>query len=207
MAATMDDQLIGVSATRAASIAGIRPERLRRWEHYGLVSPSVADRVGGKSIRLYGFQQLVELLVVRELERITNNVRKLRRVVEDLRQEYSSPWSELRWAYDAGELYWQHPDGSWAGDRDPGQTVLYGVVDLKIIEARVRSSVRRDESTIGRTETRRGVLGSKQVIAGTRTPVAAVREYIDAGFGDEEILEAYPHLSSEDIDLVRSSCQ
>jgi uncharacterized protein (DUF433 family) len=205
VSATLDDHLIGVSATRAASIAGIAPARLRRWEHYGLVAPSVREKVGSRSIRLYGFRELVDLLVVRELVRITNSVSRLRNVVDDLRQEYGHPWSELRWAYDAGELYWQHPDGSWAGDRDPGQTVLHGVIDLKLIEARVRASVDRDSSTIGRIEARRGVLGSKQVIAGTRTPVAAVREYIDAGYDDAAILEAYPHLSLDDVLVVRAS--
>jgi uncharacterized protein (DUF433 family) len=201
----LDDQLVGVSARRAASIAEITVARLRRWEDYELVGPSTSREIGGKTVRLYGFQQLVELLVVRELERITNDVRKLRRVMNDLRHEYASPWTELRWAYDGGELFWQHPDGSWAGDRDPGQTVLHGVIELTLIEARVRQSVRRHASTVGRIERRRGVLASKQVIAGTRTPVDAVREYIEAGFEDAEILRAYPHLEAEDIAAVRAS--
>ena len=201
----LDDRLVGVSARRAASIAEISPVRLRRWEEYKLVGPSVTRGVGGKTVRLYGFQELVELLVVRELERITNDVRKLRRVMNDLRSEYASPWTELRWAYDGGELYWQHPDGSWAGDRDPGQTVLHGVIELTLIEAHVRRSVERNESTVGRIEKRRGVLGSKPVIAGTRTSVDAVREFIEAGYGDAEILRAYPHLEAKDIAAVRAS--
>lgn len=204
MAELLDDRLVGVSARRAASIAEITPVRLRRWETYELVGPSVTRGVGGKTVRLYGFQELVELLVVRELERITDDVRKLHRVMNDLRREYQSPWTELRWAYDGGELFWQHPDGSWAGDRDPGQTVLHGVIELKLIEARVRRSVQRSASTIGQIEKRRGVLGSKPVIAGTRTSVDAVREYIEAGFPDDEIIRAYPHLEAEDIAAVRA---
>jgi uncharacterized protein (DUF433 family) len=199
------DQLIGVSARRAAEIAGITPARLRKWESYDLVGPQVRREIGGKVIRLYGFVELVELLVVRELERIPSDVRKLRRVLRDLREEYDSPWTQLEWAHDRGELFWQHPDGSWAGDRQPGQTVMSGTIDLQVIRARVRESVRRDPSTVGRIERRRGVLASRPVIAGTRTSVGAITEYLDAGYGDEAILEAYPHITREDIAAVRAS--
>lgn len=201
----LQDDLVGVSARRAAAIAAISHDRLRRWEKYGLVSPSVVSQVGGKTVRLYGFQQLVELLVVRELERVPTHVRKLRRVLKDLRIGYEHPWTELRFAHDAGELYWQHPDGSWAGDRAPNQQVLVETIDLKLIRATVRESVRRDPATVGRVEKRRNVLGSKLVIAGTRTPVSAVQEYIEAGYDNRDILVAYPHLSEEDISAVRAS--
>lgn len=82
--------------------------------------------------------------------------------------------------------------------------MLHGVIELKLIEARVRRSVQRSASTIGQIEKRRGVLGSKPVIAGTRTSVDAVREYIAAGFPDDEIIRAYPHLEAEDIAAVRA---
>lgn len=200
-----EDQLIGVSARRAAEIAGITPERLRKWESYDLVAPQIRQKIGGKVVRLYGFVELVELLVVRELERIPSDVRKLNRVLRDLRREYGSPWTELRWAHDSGELFWQHPDGSWAGDRKPTQMVMTGVVNLQVIQARVRESVRRDPSTVGRIERRRGVLSSKPVIAGTRTPVSAIEEYLAAGYDEDAILEAYPHITSEDIAAVRAS--
>lgn len=199
------DQLIGVSARRAADIAGITPERLRRWESYELVRPRVRRQLGSKVVRLYAFTELVELLVVRELEGLTSDVRKLRRVLEDLRREYSSPWTELRWAHDRGELYWQHPDGSWSGDSRPNQMVMTGILDLKLIRARVRESVRRDPATVGRIEKRRGVLASKPVIAGTRTPVSAIHEYLEAGYGDDAIIEAYPHLTLQDIEAARAS--
>lgn len=199
------DDLIGVSARRAAAMADITEDRLRRWERYGLVSPEIVQQVGSKTVRLYGFRQLVELLVVRQLEGIPKDVRALRRLMDDLRREYDSPWTELRFAHDHGELYWMHPDGSWAGDRNPGQSVLTGVIDLKVIEARVRESVRRDPATVGRVEKRRGVLGSKPVIAGTRTPVSAVREFLAAGYDEGDILEAYPHLTADDIAAVRSA--
>ncbi len=109
-----------------------------------MVRPNVRRQLGHKVVRLYGFTKLVELLVVRELAGIPSDVRKLRRVLDDLRSEYVSPWTELRWAQDQGELYWQHPDGTWSGDRRPNEMVMTGTLDLKLIRARVRESVKRD---------------------------------------------------------------
>lgn len=206
MTVEIQDELIGVSAKRAAEIARITTGRLRRWEACGLVRPRVRRQLGGKTVRLYGFMELFELLIVRELEdAVPTHVRKLRRLLEDLRTSYEHPWSELRWAHDRGEIFWQHPDGTWSGERRPNQGVLVETIDLNVIRARVRRSVQRDPETYGQVVKRRGVLASTPVIAGTRTPVRAVREFIDAGYRDEQILAEYPHLTRADIAAARAS--
>ena len=87
---------------------------------------------------------------------------------------------------------------------DPGQIVLHEVLDLRPLREAVLNAGTRSDTERGRIERRRGVHGSKPVIAGTRIPVQSVRAYLDAGRSQEEVLAAYPSLTPEDIEAVRA---
>jgi hypothetical protein len=53
----------------------------------------------------------------------------VRRVIEHLRARgYDAPLRELRFAIYGGEVFFQHPDGSWEGGHAPRQIVLPHVV-------------------------------------------------------------------------------
>ena len=135
-----------------------------------------------------------------------NDRHEIRRIVEHLRdRDYAAPLRELRFAVSGGRIYFQHPDGLWAGDQAPDQVVLYQVLDVEAIKARIRRSVRPSrEHEAGHVERRRGVRGSKAVFAGTRVPVAAV-DYLERNLPDERILEAFPELTREDVEAARQS--
>jgi hypothetical protein len=119
------------------------------------------------------------LLVANALVDAGRAPRQIRRVVEHLRdREYRAPLRELRFAVSSDRIYFQHPDGLWEDDQAPDQVVLYQVLDLEAIKARIRQSVRSSRAhEAGHLERRRGVLGSKAVFAGTRVPVAAVEAW------------------------------
>ena len=51
----------------------------------------------------------------------------------------------------------------------------------------------------------RGVMHGKPVIKGTRITVEHVLERIKAGWTEAQLLEAYPHLKSEQIRAVKES--
>ena len=55
----------------------------------------------------------------------------------------------------------------------------------------------------GRVVKRRRVHASKPTFAGTRVPVSAVEAFLREGASDEDILAAYPQLTSTDIAVVR----
>lgn len=67
MAQAMEDML-AVSDKRAAQLAGITMKQLRHWEKTDLVVPSIRHQISPRNtVRLYDFQDLVQLLVVAEL--------------------------------------------------------------------------------------------------------------------------------------------
>jgi len=44
------------------------------------------------------------------------------------------------------------------------------------------------------------ILGGKPIIKGTRISVEMILEWVASGGGRDDILEAHPHLSAEDVD-------
>jgi uncharacterized protein (DUF433 family) len=63
----------------------------------------------------------------------------------------------------------------------------------------MRDVARLDVRRVGEVERRRGALGGKPLIAGTRIPVATVQRLVREGLGAEQIREFYPDLTDDDI--------
>lgn len=195
-------------ARRAATIAGITPQRLWYWEKTELIAPTVRRHITRRNIvRLYSFDRLVELCVAAALvESPGITLQHLRKILAYLRSEdYQAPLRELCFAVRGNEVYFQHPDGSWEGSRNRRQLVAHQILHLEEIRQQIRDKLKRGRSEVGRAEKRRGAYGSKPVFAGTRVPLSAVESFIRAGATDQEILEAYPDLERDDIEAVRES--
>jgi len=111
--------------------------------------------------------------------------------------------TELRFAVVGRKLYFEHPDGNWEHDRRPGQIVLDQVLNLEPMRAKISKAGARDKSTVGKVERRRGAMGSKPLVAGTRVPVATVQRYLDAGKSIEDVLAAFPVLEKADVEVIR----
>src|SRR5687768_9550740 len=93
------DDLIGVTATKAAALAGVSLRSIAQWERIGLVIPWVHERIGSKRrVRVYRLPELVELGIIRELLRRDIPIHAIRRVVEAHRSStIPRPLSSLRW--------------------------------------------------------------------------------------------------------------
>lgn len=200
------DELVAVSEAHAARLSGFSIQRLRRWSDRGVVGPSLHRRLSARNtVRLYRFNDLVQLLVAAELLRAGRSAQQIRRVVEHLRaRDYQAPLRELVFGVSGDRIVFQHPDGTWEDDTAADQIVIREVIDLEVVRAKVRQSVAgAREQDAGRIERRRATMGSKPLFKGTRTPVEAVESYLRRGLPDSRILDAFPHLRPEDIDEAR----
>jgi uncharacterized protein (DUF433 family) len=200
------DDLIAMPVAAAARFAGVSQRQLRYWDETDLLSPGIKRRLSERNtVRLYTFPELVELRVVASLVHLRMPLRRIRTVVQYLRREgHEAPLRELRFAVAGRELFFQRPDGTWAGDRKPDQIVIDATISLPLDQYRAgipRAARRRRDA--GRIEQHRKVLGHKPVFAGTRVPVAAVMPYLQRGLLVEEILEAFPQLTEKDIEVAR----
>lgn len=197
------DELVAFTRGRAASMAGFTERQVDYWMRNGLLRPAIDERLTSRPIRLYDYQDLMSLLVIAELTKRGISVRHVRRIVEHLRTNgYSRPLTQLRFAVLNGTLYIQHPDSSWEGGGKIGQLVVPQVLDLQPLRARLRDARARPAETLGHTERRRGTMGYKDLVAGTRIPVSTVRRYLEHGSSVGELLEAFPALDVADIEAV-----
>jgi DNA-binding transcriptional MerR regulator len=177
--------------------------RLRYWEETGLVVPSIRRQLSPKNtVRLYGFQDLLSLLIVAELRTERDlSLQHIRRVVEHLRSRgYQEPLTELRFATLGQEIYFQHSDGTWEGDLQPDQIVLEKILRLEPLRARIAKAAGRSADDAGRVVKERGVHASAPVFAGTRIRVSTVQDYLRHGFDTNAILKAFPDLKASDVD-------
>lgn len=200
------EDALAISDKRAMKLAGISMRQLRYWEKIGLVVPSVRERISSRKIvRLYSFQDLLELLVAAELRhRPGISLQHIQRVVAHLRsRDFDAPLRELKFATRGSEIYFKYPDGTWSGDQFPGQLIYYQAVALDEVGAKIDSLNQRDPEAAGRIVMRRGVHQSKPIFAGTRIPVGSVQRYLGAGYDTAAIIREYPALTSADVEAAR----
>lgn len=205
MAQAMEDTL-AVPDKRAAQLAAISMKQLRHWEKTGLVVPSIRQQISQRNtVRLYSFQDLLQLLVVAELRhRPGISLQHLRRLVTHLRsRNVDAPLRELKFATHGREIYINFPDGSWSGDPVPDQIIFRQAIALDTVAAKIAKAGERDPRYVGQVSSRRGVHRSKPVFEGTRIPVATVQRYIEAGYDTDAILSEYPSLTPADVEAAR----
>jgi uncharacterized protein (DUF433 family) len=147
------------------------------------------------------YDSLLSLMIISALRRERISPQQIRQIVKHARDR-GFKMGQLVFAIAGSVVHFQAPDGEWE-DADRSQFVMSQILDLVPLRAQIQTSVRRDPSTVGTIERRRGAMGSKPLVGGTRVPVGAVRRFLDRGIPDAEILEAYPSLDQEDIDAVR----
>ncbi|MFG1927754.1 DUF433 domain-containing protein [Cryptosporangium sp. NPDC048952] len=201
-----DEQRLAVNRESAARLAQLSLRQVDYWAKSALIVPTVDEHLGpGRRVRLYGFVDLLAMMVAATLKERGISLQHIRAVVDHLqRRGYQQPLTEVRWATIGNRIYFQHDDGGWEGDLSPDQTVLSEVLNLDVLRARISTATERPGGTAGQIEKRRGVRAGKAVVAGTRVPVDTVRRYLAAGRTVEEIIESFPVLTATDVDAVRA---
>jgi DNA-binding transcriptional MerR regulator len=207
----VEDGRLALPISSAAKLVGVSERRLVHWERINLASPGIKRSLSERNtVRLYGFQDLLSLLVIRELFDRRMNTHQIHRVVEHLRSSgYDRPLTEVRFATEGNEIFFQHPDGTWEGDKRKNQRVFSQILDLRPLRDRIRESVEnpRPKSAEGQIVRRRKVQGSKPVFSGTRIPISAVGPYIERGYTTSAILKAFPDLTKADIEAARKAAE
>ncbi|HKN98438.1 MAG TPA: DUF433 domain-containing protein [Pseudonocardiaceae bacterium] len=203
--AMVDERLLAVTRDTAAKIARLSLRQVDYWAKTDLVPASIDGAVSAsRRIHLYSFLDLLALSVAAELKQRGVSLQHIRQIVRHLKSRgYDRPLTQLAYATIGKQVYFQLEDGTWEGGLRPDQIVLHEVLNLRPIRDRITEGVHRDRAQVGRTERRRGALGSKPVLAGTRIPVDTVRRYLQAGRSEAEVLAAYPDLTEADLEVVR----
>lgn len=198
------EEMLAFTRQRVARLAGVSVERLDYWDRVNLTAATLRHRVSGPGeVRLYSYSDLLDVLIIAELEKKEYRLRKryIRDIVNHVRKT-GQRMGQLTWAIAGSKVHFQGADGRWE-DGERSQFVAQEVLTLSPLHERIKRGAAREEGTEGHLEKRRGAMGSKQVVAGTRVPVATIRRYLDEGFSVDRILRSFPVLTEEDVEAVR----
>ncbi len=86
-----EQHLVGFRGPTVCKIVGITYRQLDYWARTGLVVPSVRDAKGSGTQRLYSFDDLVELRVMKRLLDTGVSLQRVRQAVEELRRRGRTP--------------------------------------------------------------------------------------------------------------------
>ncbi len=190
-------------------VTGISKRKLNYWLDNGIISADIDEARGRGRVRLWSFQNLLEVRVALWL-RDRVSLQLLRKIVGSLRKRgFEMPLADLRLGVvesanprKRARIVFQTESGEWEEVFEGGQLVLRLTLPIKAMSDELAKAVERDQRQrrrAGQIEKRRGRLGSEPVFAGTRIPVTAVQRMHDAGWTSKMILAEYPSLKPKDV--------
>jgi len=95
----------GYRVPEVCKLVGISYRQLDYWARTGLVTPSVREAGGSGTQRLYSFQDLVQLRVIKKLLDTGISLQKVRRAVVYMREHMGTQPSSVTLASDGVRIY------------------------------------------------------------------------------------------------------
>lgn len=94
MTETPTDITLGFRSPQVCKVVGITYRQLDYWDRTGLLGPSLQEASGSGTQRLYTFQDIVTLRVVKRLKDAGTSLHKIRQAFDQLEAEVGSNWRE-----------------------------------------------------------------------------------------------------------------
>ena len=187
---------------QVARLTGVSKRQMRYWARDGFFVSSIDLSDAGISQRLYSFRDLVSLKVLGALRnKVGVPLSHLRDVKKRLNHLGEDLWASTTLFVLGKRIVFENDEASRREDAVSGQAILE--IPLRIVTGEMEEAVgalrRRDPDHYGRVARKRSVAQNQPVLAGTRIPVRAVKDFNDAGYSVEEIGLQYPSLTEADI--------
>lgn len=206
-----NDSIIGAfSEDQVSRLTGLSRGQLSGWRRNGFVDPAFRSGVKKRAAYsyVYSFKDLLKLRVLNQLRNVhAVTMHELRKVALELESIGLDDWVSKRLWVANRKVVFEEPESK--KKREVSSKQFVAEIALEVVTSNARDDIRkmneRDESQIAHVEKRRQVVSSAEVFSGTRIPIRAIKEYIQAGHSNAEILIDYPDLTTADIDYVRQS--
>lgn len=94
MTDTHEDTTLGFRSPQVCAVVGITYRQLDYWDRTGLLGPSMQVATGSGTQRLYTFQDIVTLRVIKRLKDAGTSLHKIRQAFDQLESEVGPDWRE-----------------------------------------------------------------------------------------------------------------
>jgi DNA-binding transcriptional MerR regulator len=132
----------GYRGPQTCKIVGITYRQLDYWTRTGLVVPSIQKATGSGSQRLYSFNDLLQLKVVKSLTDAGASLQKVRQAIEYVRNNLSDEWGQVTIVADGGGVYACTSDAEVVDLLRSGQGVLGAVVAVGKVRDQLAGTLR-----------------------------------------------------------------
>lgn len=92
MTDTTMETTFGFRSPQVCKVVGITYRQLDYWDRTGLLGPSMQEATGSGTQRLYSFQDIVTLRVIKRLKDAGTSLHKIRQAFDQLEEEVGSDW-------------------------------------------------------------------------------------------------------------------
>jgi DNA-binding transcriptional MerR regulator len=125
---------MGYGGPQATKIVGITYRQLDYWTRTGLVVPSIKSAEGSGTQRVYSFNDLLQLKVIKELIDAGASLQKVRQSIEYVRENIEGDWSKVTIATDGDRVYACTSDAEVLDLLRSGQGVLGSLVSVEKVK-------------------------------------------------------------------------
>lgn len=203
-----DSNVIGAFGEDEASrLSGLTVGQLRLWDRSGFLKPSFASESRHlPHNRIYSFRDIVSLRVLGQLRnKLQVPMQHLRKVSERLAEFGDEKWTATTLYVLGKRVVFTDPRTNKRMEVVSRQQVLD--IPLRVVISDTKRAI--EEMNCRAPEERGHVVQAKfvqqnePVFEGTRIPVVAIRRYLEAGYGADEIVKEFPLLTPEDVEVAR----
>jgi DNA-binding transcriptional MerR regulator len=124
------DEKGGYRGPQACKIVGITYRQLDYWTRTGLVAASLRGAEGSGTQRLYSFNDLLQLKVIKRLIEAGASLNKVRQAIDYVRNNLEDDWAKATIATDGNGVYACTSDAEVVDLLRSGQGVLGAIVSV-----------------------------------------------------------------------------
>lgn len=135
-------QEAGYRGPQTCKIVGITYRQLDYWTRTGLVAPSLQPAQGSGTQRLYSFNDLLQLKVIKSLNDAGASLQKVRQAIEYVRDHLDDDWSKVTIVTDGSGVYACTSDQEVVDLLRSGQGVLGAIVAVGKVRDQLAGTLR-----------------------------------------------------------------
>lgn len=132
----------GYRGPQACKIVGITYRQLDYWTRTDLVAPTIQQASGSGTQRLYSFNDLLQLKVIKSLTDAGASLQKVRQAIDYVRNHVEDDWSSVTIVTDGQGVYACASDSEVVDLLRRGQGVLGAIVAVGKIAEQLEGTLR-----------------------------------------------------------------
>ena len=135
-------EMNGYRGPQACKIVGITYRQLDYWTRTGLVQASLRGAQGSGTQRLYSFNDLLQLKVIKRLTEAGASLKKVRQAIDYVQTHLEEDWSKATIATDGNGVYACTSDAEVVDLLRSGQGVLGAIVAVDRVKDELAGTLR-----------------------------------------------------------------